>query len=575
MTANQLDSCFNALDNAETDEDILVALTILPRVLDPTDASNVKRAFSHIPWKFIHRMMISPITDGLMQTIAVRIWTCFCTEEFSKKSKLLKRIKPASKLLRSSLDLEIKILIMRSLIDLLQESVAIEFYDSEVLENVGSQATVISELFLHFAQSAILVMEPGLFVSPLSLLLYSDSKFKFRSIPILIALFANPNLNLGIVNKGLPILKSSIKSILASKLPKEITEQVLVLISIISTHFKDFIHPNTFTELDISMQDMGVGEKKSLSDTQLLLMCTHLIGAEARVILDSTTEDLQKDELETLPLFYSFLENIITFLVSDECKLEESLLKSIQKALFETFISIAAFLSDRWDSQDIKVLDNMATMYSIKTYSYFTAEESSVSTEEVTRLVPLVVFLLENKLESLNEDPLDVLDGILNIITADPLILEEFNSLDGYIPLIDNFVDGKCNTRNAIGILMNFVVSSNLTLLSVDPLAKLQNRLEELVKQANDLPFMSMIVLTYLFVSRSSQKLSGTSVPIDEIVEYICKRNQIHDESAELWYLCVSGKFILTTALCEMSNFALNACQKEKLKKLQGNLLLT
>ncbi|KAJ3325025.1 hypothetical protein HDV06_005614 [Boothiomyces sp. JEL0866] len=557
MTLDQLDSCFRALDNAETDEDILVALTILPRVLQPTDTANIKNAFAHIPWKFIHRMMISPITDGLMQTIAVRIWTSFCCPEFSKKSKLLKRIKPASQLLQSLLDLEIKKIIMHSLIDLVQENEALSYYEPAVFENINSQACVFPELYLHFVQSAIQFVEPGQFIAPLSLILHRDSKLKFQTIPTLIGIFTHPMLDKKVGHSGLPVLKSSIKSILASKLTKDISEKVLILVSLITTHYKDFIHPNTFSTLDNSLEDLTIGEKKTLSDTQLLVMTTHLAGAEARVVLDSTTTDLKSDELEALPLYYSLLENIIGFLVSDKCMLDESILKSIQKALFETFISIAAFLSDRWDmyqeSLDIKMIDNLATVFSLKTYSYFTAEESSVSTDEVSRLVPLVIFVLEHKLESIEENAVDYLDGILNIITADPLVLEDFNSLNGYIPVINQFVEGKCIRKNVIGILMNFVVSSDLKVIAVEPLQKLQDKLEELIKEERDLYYKSMLMLTYLFVTRSSDKLqSSANFPAKEIASYICQRKLVTEEAVELWYLSVSGKPNLTIALSEL-----------------------
>ncbi|KAJ3274149.1 hypothetical protein HDV01_003432 [Terramyces sp. JEL0728] len=505
MAGEQLNSCFKALDNAETDEDILVALTILPRILQPADADNVKRAFSHIPWKFIHRMMISPITDGLMQIIAIRIWTCFCTKEFGKKSKLLKRIKPASNLLNSNIELEIKELVLRALIDLIQEEEAAVYYEPAVLENIGQISTTLPELYLHFVQFCIPKFETGLFIAPLSHLLQSDHKFKFQTVPVLIAIWANPNIDIDQASKALPELKSTIKAIMASKLTKDVSEQILVLLALIATHFKEFIYPNIFGELDQKMQ-----ESKVLSDTQLLVMATHVTGAEIRVTLDATTSNLQMNDFEALPLLYSFLET----------------------DMFQ-------------ESQDINMLDNLATVFSLKTYSRFTSEESSVSTEEATRLVPLVVFMLQHRLSCIDENPIDFMDGILNMITSDPMILEEFNSLNGYIPLIDSFVQDKANKTNLAGLLMNIIVSSNISMLQMEPLVGLQKKLEAIIKQENDLYCLSVNVLNYLFITRSSKKLQeSATIPIGEIVAFVSKRNELPEGSGELWYLNVSGKLI-------------------------------
>ncbi len=78
-------------------------------------------------------------------------------------------------------------------------------------------------------------------------------------------------------------------------------------------------------------------------------MVTHLAGAEIRYLLDIYKG--KNDDSELIPLLYSLLGDIVNFLVSNE---EEALglgdksLTSIRKALFETFLAVGSFLSDRW-----------------------------------------------------------------------------------------------------------------------------------------------------------------------------------------------------------------------------------
>lgn len=57
-TSPQLDQCFGLLSSSR-DEDKFVGLMLLPKILDPADTVAVERAFDAVPWKFIHRLLIS------------------------------------------------------------------------------------------------------------------------------------------------------------------------------------------------------------------------------------------------------------------------------------------------------------------------------------------------------------------------------------------------------------------------------------------------------------------------------------------------------------------------------------
>lgn len=191
---------------------------------------------------------------------------------------------------------------------------------------------------------------------------------------------------MNISDEILILFKQTCKEMLASKLSKVTIENLIALTALLSSNAQ-------FLKISIHEQE---NIKTKLTDEKFLVMVTHLVCAELRVALDSS--DINDGRLQ---LHYSLLENIIRFLVTNGKVLAQTVLGSIRKAMAETYLAVADFLSERLDmfqdTKDLDVIDNFATVCSFRAYCVWTSEETSVSIEELDRLTPLFVEILQTK----------------------------------------------------------------------------------------------------------------------------------------------------------------------------------
>jgi hypothetical protein len=191
---------------------------------------------------------------------------------------------------------------------------------------------------------------------------------------------------MNISDEILILFKHTCKEMLASKLSKGTIENLIALTALLSSNAQ-FLKISNHEQKNL---------KTKLTDEKFLVMVTHLVCAELRVALDSS--DINDGRLQ---LHYSLLENIIRFLVTNGKVLAQTVLGSIRKAMAETYLAVADFLSERLDmfldTKDLDVIDNFATVCSFRAYCVWTSEETSVSIEELDRLTPLFVEILQTK----------------------------------------------------------------------------------------------------------------------------------------------------------------------------------
>jgi hypothetical protein len=88
--SSQLDQVLSQLEEAETDEQHLVALTMLPRILTHDNPKDMIKAANAIPWKFINRLLTTRDDGMMMPTIGLDIWSFFT--QISHIPQILKRI---------------------------------------------------------------------------------------------------------------------------------------------------------------------------------------------------------------------------------------------------------------------------------------------------------------------------------------------------------------------------------------------------------------------------------------------------------------------------------------------------
>ena len=289
-------------------------------------------------------------------------------------------------------------------------------------------------------------------------------------------------------------------------------------------------------------------------------MVAHLAGAEIRFMLDTSTEILSERDRESLPMLYSILETIIKLLLDDTkaLALGDKILESIRKALYETFLSVAAFLAERWDMyvdlKDEQILDNSTTLFSLGAYSAWVNMETPQDgqEEEMERLVPLVAWIQKKRnFQSVSLNPYQLLLGILLYISADPLCLETYLREKGQLYLVEYFASLRDSSKqlDIASILLNIVASSESTTLTLhfESFSPLMIPLEQIItyyirdKAADDQLLLSHAIVIYLFLYRASGKYQTAPLPLLQIFNYVAMRKKLEDDSAELWYLVVSG----------------------------------
>ncbi|KAJ3412307.1 hypothetical protein HDV05_000965 [Chytridiales sp. JEL 0842] len=131
---DQLEQCMKLLSPKSSDEDKFVALVILPKLLDPSDATAVRFVFDRMNFKFIARLLRTPVLSSSdaqtiqaesMHVIAANIISCFCSfPDLASKPAILERVPLLANILKSSShqNHDLHILIMQSFMQIASSS---------------------------------------------------------------------------------------------------------------------------------------------------------------------------------------------------------------------------------------------------------------------------------------------------------------------------------------------------------------------------------------------------------------------------------------------------------------------
>lgn len=249
-----------------------------------------------------------------------------------------------------------------------------------------------------------------------------------------------------ILKTSMPSFKAALKQVIKSKLSDAHRDSVILL--------SGMLYERDPAWLSIKKDDAA--SKKSSADPQIsngqfLALLIHMTCAEIRIILDSTDKFINENDkkLQTvLPLCYNTLETIIINLVTETetvMNLDYQILESIRNAMQETFLAVIAFLVERHDffilEDNPKIINNRTTLLSLRAYSIWVSEESEVSSEELERLIPLVIYFI-NPPESTEYDddevfdPMSFLTPLLTHYTTDQELVRYFVKSEGHIELI-------------------------------------------------------------------------------------------------------------------------------------------
>ena len=323
-----LESVLENLKSSSSNEDLLLALSLLPKVLNPDNEFEVEQAFETIPWKFVHQMMV---TKG-MEPVGVYIWQAFCVPKYVKHKNIMKRLEPATKLLcRQDVEFQVKLVIMQTIGNIIGDSF-VELIGETIIENilmgVGIDDEKVQFIDCYLSNSTNIDKRAlDLLFDYCIEMLGKNSKHSLRLTSVLVF---KMQLNRIQVEK----IKNEFKRLLKSKLEPESIDSILCMCGKLSS-LSEFYN-----------ESIG-NSNNSLSEEQFWVILTHICGAEIRISLDKTTTNVNEMKI-SIPMYYMLLENIITNMVDENIVVGLEQLESIRKSMGETFFTVASFLSERW-----------------------------------------------------------------------------------------------------------------------------------------------------------------------------------------------------------------------------------
>ncbi|CAG8556689.1 7728_t:CDS:2 [Paraglomus occultum] len=410
LTAADLPRILDLLAPSSTDSQKFVALTLLPRLLEP-NKETMMMVFEAMDFNFIERLLRTKssnpdMQDGTLKSIAVNILSCFCMhDDLLEKKQLVNRIPSLAKSVGISEEMSrdiFKIFIKLSS----AEKGLVQLTDVEVINTILNTLktskdgkSIISaetkrlafqavhcigiQVLAHLATDANsgLISSSDLFneiLPELSLLFrtYQD-QLKFDLLNMFVDMFSyfddktklNRELRKDTIKfqQWIENLRQGLRDILSSHLGPEQRDQSLMLTSLLLHHFDAewlFSPPSTKSSSDKRPDEQIRNEAK------FAILVIQLACIEIRLMLDSLAEqqrnkaDNHDPRLEKmLPTCYTILESSIEYLAKIGQLLEEEeaesgedaalslpidpeLLLKLKNILTETFRAIMDYLVD-------------------------------------------------------------------------------------------------------------------------------------------------------------------------------------------------------------------------------------
>lgn len=444
------ETCLDLLRTADNDENLLVALTMLPRLFVSQSQETVDFVYRAVPWKFIRRLLMTP---GQMCEVGLQIWSAFVgvVNLEVERPELMKLITPAATILETNEPMETKILVLQTIISLsacqqglkyTSSTSALISFKNAFKEDTEKQILELLLINLHSIcdydkSDKINVMLH--FILPLAKLCAAkNDTIKFKAIDLAIKVLCfDVNVPGGMLFASCPFFETTLKQLISCKLDQAKRDSLIILCGLL------------YQRLGYSwIQVSARSESPQISNGQLIALIVHLVCAEIRVILDQTELHIVENTRITniLPICYQTLQEIVKMLVHDAeitLTLDITLLTSVRSALNETFYSVLSFLVERLDlytlENDWSIIDNSTTLLSLKSFSAWIAEEEQIQNEEMGRLIPLVVTLMDSKCASTEINVWQFITPLLIAFTSEPDLTQLFTDSDGHILVIQEY----------------------------------------------------------------------------------------------------------------------------------------
>jgi hypothetical protein len=398
MGADSFEACLGQLEHCQTDEEFISVLGILPKVL--TEKNQMSRVLLAIPWKFIHRAMLTKTDDYCLAIVSVTVWESFCSmPEHCANPQLQKRIPAASQLLLEPIPVETKLTILSSLVALSGSMISMKYLTiPQVLDALFAMLDSTEELItptLVVLHNIWLRLESSrsslslIFLPNISQMFFKHTGvLKFKAMDFLSILLDDIS---GLEVTELHKIKKSIADIVQSKLSRSQRESLFTILS------------QMFRATGIAwLKPVLVGN--GISQGQFVSLLVNITCAEIRVTLDVSSVDLDKpEECHMISIGYQILMGLVDYLTEtdDALKFESNVLNSIRQSLGEVSDAILFFLVERWtlylEKSDKAILSNDYTVRSLETFS-FLCEDMEQNDKDINNLVPMIIHFLEQEL---------------------------------------------------------------------------------------------------------------------------------------------------------------------------------
>ncbi|RKO92423.1 Neurochondrin-domain-containing protein [Blyttiomyces helicus] len=528
----QLDHCLELLERPSRDEEKFVALLILPRLLDPNDPAAVQRAFESMPWSFLRRLLgtdqgSADLPAETLHAIAANIIASFCAyESLAIRSELVALVPNLARLLRSGDESDLTATVLQCLTGMARSVAGVtavlraEDAVTSIAAIIGSSASTESDRIAAISLMRLLLLTAfddttttlldatceAVLPGAAEAFAADQGRVKFESLQLSVEVLSAYKVS----PEGLPLwaqkMRDGLKDVFANKLGRnrlrfgtishpanffpasrfitEMTQRDLSL-TLASMLLRRFPARLIFTDIP---DRKGKSRASRASAAQFGTLLIHIACAEIRVLLDDLPESNNPDLLDrsdhVLPICYEILEHAMGCLVDEEEKGEgifaAEAVVSINGAFRETFLAVGEFLIGRWaryeSTNDIAILDNIVTIFSLRALSSWLAEETTLPGKEVVKIVPLLVaaggqrwgtfqcyFPFYQTLKSLDVHPMDFLTPALTALTAEELTRDAFISAGGPRALVAYLAELPADhelTISVIGVLLNVVVAA-------------------------------------------------------------------------------------------------------------------
>ncbi|KAJ3333516.1 hypothetical protein HDU76_007282 [Blyttiomyces sp. JEL0837] len=410
-----LQTCLDNLAPSKTDEEKLVSLLVLPKLLNPNNQEEVHYAFKRMNFTFLRRMLKSPDTGAfpqvMIQSIAVNILLSFLSFK-----------------------------------DLASDS-AVLLFTSDLLALVHDSGASLSqdghEVVINTALHCITLLSESS-EGRKELLLHNFT-------PILLALVPNDHPPNELGKQCLQLVHSVLCHVIQEQSPTFLNSNMT---SIGTALAPDLDRTNMFLMTSFLLLRKGWSwflmskhgsnseEKTPVLNDKSFALIVHLTCAEIRTLLDQ--EIAQLDEAtnfsETLVIgCLRIIETSISTLVSDLDDMSQlealqfpDVILSVRTALSETFTAIVANLADRWAQYEVsanaKFIEADIVCFEFKLLGLWMTDESDADLHHFAEFMPCIVGFLSRRhqFEQLQMTCLELFARPLVTITSDEAMLEAF-----------------------------------------------------------------------------------------------------------------------------------------------------